>query len=197
MGHRQAVGLGVAGLGGIGHAGAAGIGQTQRAGHLVKGFTGGIVHGVAQNVVVGVVLHLHDMAVAAGCHQTEEGRLELRMGQVEGRNVAPQVMHRNQRLVGRIGQPLGKVHAHQHCADQARRKGDSHRVHIVHGLACVQQGFFDRGADELAVAAAGDLGDHAAIKSLLLDAGGDDVAQQAAAILHKGCGGLVAGGFDS
>ena len=152
---------------------------------------------MAQNVVVGVVLHLHDMAVAAGCHQTEEGRLELRVGQVKGRNVAPQVMHRNQRLVGRIGQPLGKVHAHQHCADQARRKGDSHRVHIVHGLACVQQSLFDRGADELAVAAAGDLRDHAAIKSLLLDAGGDDVAQQAAAILHKGCGGLVAGGFDS
>ena len=34
---------------------------------------------------------------------------------------------RNQRLVGRIGQPLGKVHTHQHRADQARRKGDSHR----------------------------------------------------------------------
>ena len=50
MGHRQAIGLGVAGLGGIGHAGAAGIGQTQRAGHLVKGFTGGIVHRVAENV---------------------------------------------------------------------------------------------------------------------------------------------------
>ena len=197
MGHRQAIGLGVACFGGICHAGAAGIGQTQGAGNLVKGFAGGIVHGVAQNVVVGIVLHLHDMAVAAGCHQTEEGRLELRMGQVKGRNVAPQVMHRNQRLVGRIGQPLGKVHTHQHRADQARGKGDSHRVHIVHGLASIQQSLFDRGADELAVAAAGDLRDNAAIKSLLLDAGGDDVAQQAAAILHKGCGGLVAGGFDS
>ena len=123
---------------------------------------------MAQNVVVGVVLHLHDMAVAAGCHQTEEGRFELWMGQVKGRNVAPQVMHRNQRLVGRIGQPLGKVHTHQHRADQARRKGDSHRVHIVHGLACVQQSLFDRGADELAVAAAGDLGDHAAISACSL-----------------------------
>ena len=33
MGHRQAVGLGVAGLGGVGHTRPAGVGQTQGAGH--------------------------------------------------------------------------------------------------------------------------------------------------------------------
>ena len=98
MGHRQAVSLGVAGLGGVGHAGAAGIGQTQRAGHLVKGFTGGIVHRVAEDVVVGVVLHLHDVAVSAGCHKAEEGRLQLGVGEVKGRDVAPQVVDRHQRL---------------------------------------------------------------------------------------------------
>ena len=197
MGHRQTVGLGVAGLGGVGHTRPAGVGQTQGAGHLVKGFSGGIVHRVAQNVVVGVVLHLHDVAVPAGGHQAEERRLQLRVGQVERGNVAPQVVHRHQRLARRVGQPLGKVHAHQHRADEARRKGDGHGVHVVHGLAGVQQGLFDGGADELTVAAAGDLRHHAAVQGLFFHAGGDDVAQQMPAVLHQSCGGLVAGGFDS
>ena len=146
---------------------------------------------------MGVVLHLHDVAVAAGRHQAEEGRLQLRVGEVEGRNVAPQVVDRHQRLMGRVRQPLGKVDSHQHRADEAGGKGDGHGVHIVDGLARVQQGFFHRGADELAMAAAGDLRHHAAVERLLLHAGRDDVAEQFAAILHQRCGGLVAGRFNS
>ena len=33
---------------------------------------------------MGIVLHLHDVAVSAGRHKAEEGRLQLRVGQVEG-----------------------------------------------------------------------------------------------------------------
>ena len=197
MGHRQAVGFGVAGLGGVGHAGAAGVGQAQRPGHLVKGFAGRVVHSVAQNVVVGVVQHFHNVAVAAGGHEAEERRLELRVGEVKGCNVSPQVMHGHQRFARRVGQPLGKVDAHQHCADEAGCKGDGHSVHVVDGLTGVQQGLFDGGADELAVAAAGDLGHNAAVERLFFHTGGDDVAQQMPPVLHEGCGGLVAGGFDS
>ena len=45
----------------------------------------------------------------------------------------------------------------RHCADEAGREGDSHGVHVVDGLACVQQSLFDGGTDELTVAAAGDM----------------------------------------
>lgn len=90
---------------------------------------------------MGVVLHLHNVAVAAGGHKAEEGRLQLRVGEVQCGNVSAQVVHRHQRLIGRVGQTLGKIHAHQHCTDQARRKGDGHGIHIVDGLACIQQGF--------------------------------------------------------
>ena len=197
MRHRQTVGFRVAGLGGVGDAGTTGIGQTQRPGHLVEGFAGGVVHRVAEDVVMGIVLHLHDVAVSAGRHKAEEGRLQLRVGQVEGRDVAPQMVDRHQRLARRVGKALGKVDAHQHCANEAGREGDRHGVHVVDGLACVQQSLFDGGADELAVAAAGDLRHDAAVKRLLLDAGGDDVAQQVPAIFHQRCGGLVAGRFDS
>ena len=107
------------------------------------------------------------------------------------------MVHRHQRLTRRVGQTLGKVHAHQNRADQSRRKGDSYGVHIVDGLACVQQSFFDRSADKFAVAAAGDLRHNAAVQGLFFDAGGDDIAQQMPPVLHKRCGGFVAGGFNS
>ena len=197
VGHRQTVGLGVAGLGGVGHAGPAGVGEAQRPGHLVKGLARRIIDGVAEDVVVGVVLHFHDVTVAAGGHKAEEGGLQLRVGQVEGGDVAPQMVHGHQRLVCRIGQPLGEVHPHQNGPDEAGRKGHGHGIHVVDGLARIQQGLFHGGADELAVAAAGDLRHDAAVQRLFLYAGGDDVAQQLPSVLHKGCGGLVAGGFDS
>ena len=107
------------------------------------------------------------------------------------------MVHRYQRLARRVGQTLGKVHAHQHRADEPRRKGDGYGIHIVDGPACVQQGFFDRSADKFAVAAAGNLRHNAAVQGLFFDAGGDDVAQQMPPVLHKRCGGLVAGGFNS
>ena len=89
-------------------------------------------------MVVGVVLHLHDVTVPAGGHQTQKGRLELRVGQVERGDVSPQMVHRHQRLARRVGQTLGKVYAHQHRTDEPRRKGNGHGVHIVYGLVGVQ-----------------------------------------------------------
>ncbi len=135
--------------------------------------------------------------MAAGRHKADEGRLQVWVGDVVGGDVAPHMVHGHQRLAGRIGQPLGEVDAHQHGTDQAGRKGYGHGIHVVDGLARVQQGLFHGGADELAVAAAGDLRHDAAVQRLFLHAGGDDVAQQLPSVLHKGCGGLVAGGFDS
>ena len=148
-------------------------------------------------MIVGVVQHLNDVAVSARRHKAEEGRFQLRVGQVEGGDVAAQVMHRDQRLVCGVGQPLGEIDAHQHRTNQAGRKGDGDSIHVVDGLACVQQSLFDGGTDELAVTAACDFGNDTAVKCLFLHAGRDDVAQQLSAILDQCCGGLVAGGFDT
>ena len=136
-GHRQPVGFGVAGLGGIGDAGAAGVGQAQGPGHLVEGLAGGVVHRPAQDPEFGVVLHLDNVAVAPRGHQAQEGGLQLGVGQIEGRNVAPQMVDRHQGFAGGVGQALGKVDPHQHRPDQARGKGDCHRVHLVDGAAGV------------------------------------------------------------
>ena len=123
--------------------------------------------------------------------------MQCRVGQVVGGNVAPQMVHRDQRLARRVGQALGKVDAHQHGADKPRGKGDGHGTHIVDGHAGVGQGLVHRGTDIFRVTAAGNLGHHAAVERLFLDAGGNDVGNYLAAVLHNGGGGLVAGGFNS
>ena len=101
--------------------------------------------------------------MSAGRHKAEEGRLQLRVGQVEGRNVAPQMVDRHQRLARRVGEALGKVDAHQHGTDQAGRKGYGHGIHVFHGHVGIGQGFVHGGTDILGMAAAGDLRHNAAV----------------------------------
>ena len=108
-----------------------------------------------------------------------------------------QMMHRYQRLVCRIGQSLGKVYADQHRADQSRRKGHGHSVHIGNGHIGVGQRLVNGGADIFRVAAAGDLRHDTAVEGLLLHAGGDHIGDDLPAILHDRRRGLIAGGLDS
>ena len=67
------------------------------------------------------------MAVAAADHQTEVGRLQLRMGDVVGGDVSRQMVYRHKGLSGGERQPLGKIHPHQQCADESgvRRHGNT------------------------------------------------------------------------
>ena len=97
------------------------------------------------------------MAVAAAGHQAQKGRLQVRMGEVQRGDVPPQMVHRHQGLAGGKGQAFGKVHPHQHCADEARRVGDGHGADVFQGTAGLVQGALGHGADMLDVAAGGDL----------------------------------------
>ena len=108
-----------------------------------------------------------------------------------------QVVHRHKRFARRVGQPLGKVDAHQHRADEPRRKRHGHGVHVGHRHAGVGQRLVNGGADILRMAAAGDLRHNAAVERLLFDAGGDDVGDDLPPILHNRRRGFVAGGLDT
>ena len=136
------------------------------------------------------------MAVPAAGDQAEKRRFQILVGQIVGGDMPAQVMHRHQRLVCRIGQPLGKVDADEHRADQPRRKGHGHSVHIGNGHIGVGQRLVNGGADIFRMAAAGNLRHNAAVECLLLDAGGDDVGNDLSAILHDRRRRLVAGGLD-
>ena len=55
--------------------GAAGIGQTHQLGGLIKGFTSGVVHRFAQHLVAPHPVDTHQLGVAAGHEQGDEGEL--------------------------------------------------------------------------------------------------------------------------
>ena len=148
-------------------------------------------------MVMGVIQHLHDVAVAAAGHKAQKGRFQIRVGEVEGRDMPPQMVHRDEGLLSRIGKALGEVHPHQHRADEPRRKGDGNAVQVRGGQLCLVQRGLHRGADVLDVAAAGNFRHNAAVKRLFRHAGGHHVADELSPVLHHRGGGLVAGALDS
>ena len=179
------------------HGLAAGVGKAQHTGCLVEALAGSVIPCGSQDRHVRIVPDIHDEGVAAGDGQRQKGRLQLREGQIVGGNVATDVVDRDQRHAQRIGHGLGEADPHQHGADEAGGIGDGHGVHVALGEPGIGQRLIRQTGNGLHVLAGGDLRHHAAVQRLFLHAGGDDVAQQLPSVLHKGCGGLVAGGFDS
>ena len=110
---------------------AAGIGHPQHPGDLVEGFSRRVVQGRAEDVHVRVVFDLHDHRVAAGHHQTQERRLQLRIGDVIGGDMSPDVVNRDQGFPQRQRRRLGEVHAYQHRADQAGGIGHGHGIDVA------------------------------------------------------------------
>ena len=151
---------------------------------------------MAQNVVVGVVLHLHDVAVPAGGHQAEERRLQLRVGDVVGRDVAAHMVHRDERHAERERGGLGKVHADEQRADEPRRAGDGHGVDVTAGQTGHCQRAVGQLGDDLHVRARGDLGYDAAVNGVQVSLGKDLIGQHLAPVAHEGDGRLVTGGFN-
>ncbi len=78
---------------------AAGVGHAHGPGGLVEAFAGGVVPGAAYHPEMGVVQHLHNQAVAPRHQQTEEGRLQIGVGNVIGGDVGPQVVDGDKGLV--------------------------------------------------------------------------------------------------
>ena len=78
--------------------------------------------------------------------------------------MAADVVNRDQGDAQRQGGGLGKVDPHQHRADQARGKGDGHRVQVSAGKLRRGQRLLGQRDDGLHVFARGDFRHHAAIE---------------------------------
>ena len=193
------VGHGISGLvAGLGHAVqgcAAGIGHTQHTGHLVKALPRRVIPGGAQNVKHGIILHVHNQAVAAGDHQAQKGRLQIGTGQIVCGNVSPDVVNRDQRHIQGQSRRLGKVDSHQHRPDQARRVGHSHGVQIASAQAGGFQSLIRQAVDGLDMLPGGNFRHHTAIELVQLHLRRDAVGQHPAPVLHNGHGRFVTGGF--
>ena len=74
---------------------AAGIGHAQDPGHLVKALPRRVIPCRAENFQFGIILDIHNHTVAAGHHQTEKRRFQLRKGQIIGGDMTPNMVDRN------------------------------------------------------------------------------------------------------
>ena len=176
---------------------AAGIRQPHRAGGFIKGLTGGVVGGAAEDGVVAVIPHQHDMAVPSTDDQRQKGRLQLRVGQIVGRHMPPDMVHRDQRLGGGQRQSLGKVDPHQHRADQAGGGGNGHGVGLPDRKTRLLQRSSSHAADGFGMAAGGDLRHHPAVQLVFLHLGMDHRGQNPSAVLYDSGGGLITAGFNA
>ena len=175
---------------------ATGVRHSQHPGHLVKALPRRVIQGGTQDVHVGVVLHFHDHGMAAGDHQAQKGRLQLRISQVIGRDVAPDVMDRDQRLPQGQSGGFGEIHPHQHRTDEARRVGHGHGVDFLPGKLRLLQRLIREAVNGLDVLAGGNLRYHASVDPVQVHLGGNAVAQDLPSVPDNGHSGFIAGGFN-
>ena len=88
--------------------GAAGIAQADLAGHLVEGLSCRVILGPAQDLILPVIPDQDQMGVAAGDNQAGKGRLESRLRNVIGTDMALDMVDPDQGDPGREAQALGR-----------------------------------------------------------------------------------------
>ena len=186
---------GIAALGEIVHRLAAGVGQAQNPGDLVKALPCGVVPGCPQDGHIRIPRHVHNHGVAPGDAQGQEGGLQLGKGQIVGRDMAPEMVDRDQRLPHSQGGAFGEVHRHQQRADETGTVSHGDGVDLPAGDTRLSQGPVRQGGDGLHMLPGGDFRHHAAIEGVNIHLRQDGVGADDAAILHHGGGGLITGGF--
>jgi hypothetical protein len=177
------------------HGRAAGVADAQHPRHLVEALPRRVVPGSAQNRHVRVVPHVYQHGVSAGDAQADEGGLQLGVSDVVGGDVAPDMVHRDQRYPQSIGRRFGEVDPHQQRTDEAGGVGDRHGVDVRPGQPRPGQGLVGQAGDGLHVLAGGDLRHHAAVDGVHIRLGGNHIGQHGAAVPHHRRRSLVTRGF--
>ena len=108
----------------------------------------------------------HGRAARGG--QAQKRRLQLGKRQQVRRNVSADVVDRNERLVLRPCQRLGKVGADQQRADQTGCAGCRNRIHLGKLHTGLRERLLRDRADRVNMAAACNLRHHTAVKRVLL-----------------------------
>ena len=194
--HGQMVFFVVARLRGLIQRRAAGIRHPEHARDLVKALPRRVVARGAENFELCVVLHVHDQAVPAGHDQTHKRRLQLGIGQIIGRDMPADMVHRHERQTQGQRRRLGKIHAHEHRADEPRRIRDRHSVQLGTRELRRFKRVVSQCADRLDVLARRDLRHHAAIQPVQRHLRVDAVRQHLPPVANDGHRRFVARGFD-
>ena len=112
--------------------GAAGIPEAEQLRDLVEGLAGSVVASRAHDPEAGgPVTNVEQQRVPAAREQAQERRVERRGPEIERRDVAVEVVDRNERQAGTPGDALGGGKADQEGADQAGSARDPHVLDLA------------------------------------------------------------------
>ena len=175
----------------------AGIGQAENTGCFIKALPCRIVSCVAENTHVGIVPHIGKKRVSAGNGEAEKRGFQLGIGDVIGRHVPPDVMHRDQGDAECQCTSLGKIHAYQDGTDQAGCVGNRNRVDLLPGDAGFLQRTLGKNGNHFHMAAGCDFRDDTAVNGVQVGLRINLVRQDTAAVFHNGHGCFVTCGFKS
>ncbi len=182
--------------------GAAGIREPQHPGDLVERLARCVVDRLAEELHVRHEVAHEQQRRVASRHEQGDGRELDRMPgsarriQEIGSDVADQMIDRVDRHPQRDGERLGRPHADHQGSGEAGPARDGDGVHVRQPDTRIRERRAERGGECFEVGASGDLGNDAAVPSVLLHRRRDGVRQQCGAA-HDPDAGLVAGGLDS
>ncbi len=168
--------------------------QGKEFGRLVKGFAGRVVDGAAEAFEPVGGVDDQELAMPARDEKEQVGKGRA-VGQARCERMAGKVVDPQKGQAGGQGDGLGRHHARQDAADEARAGGGGDGVKVAKRDARLRQRLFDDDVDAFGMRPGGDVGDDAAKGrvqvSLPPDNRGKDRAR-AIARAHDGGGGVVA-----
>ena len=105
--------------------------------------------------------------------------------------MAPDMVDRDQGLAHGHGRSLGKIHTHQHGADEAGGIGHRHGIDIIPGQLCPFQRLIRQTVDGFNVLSGGDLRHDTAVDPVQIHLGGDAVTEHFPSVTDDGHGGFI------
>ena len=203
---RQDHGIGIPLAGLAFHRGSPRVGKAENGGDLVEGLADRIVLRPADHPSR-VLLDDRDLAVPSRHDDSQVGEGDMLPRQRRGLQVRLQVIDADQRDIPGPGQSLGGGHSDQQRPDEPRSVSDRNRGNLRGRDARFAQALLDHRGQGLDVGPAGDLRDDAAVGSVELGLGADDLGEEVRGHGIRGRvsraggddrgGGLVAGGLDA
>ena len=135
------------------------------------------------------------MTVAAGNHQAQERRFQIRVAQIVCAHVAFNMVDAHQRFSRRERQALHAVDAGQQRADQARALGHRQGIHFLQAHARFPQRLVHHPVAGFHMSPAGNLRHHAAVEFMQVDLAEHHVAQDLPAVFNHSRRGFIAAGL--
>ena len=174
-----------------------GVTEIHEPGDLVERLTSCIVKGRTEHAVTKVIFHHDQHRVPATHEQNDQRHLEIGLFEKRGIEMGLEMVHRNERHVPHERHRLGRRHADEQGADEARAVGRSNGIDLAILEAGLNDRLGDHRHDRLDMGTAGDLRYDPAITLMDLDLARHDRRHDVGPSPHDGSRRLVTAGLDA